>query len=32
MVVDIFISDMFMMNWHDDVVYVDKPTHRQPSI
>ena len=31
MVVDVFISDMLIMNGHDDVVYVDKPTHRQPT-
>ena len=32
MVVDIFFSDMPMINGHDDIIYLDKRTHRQPSI
>ena len=31
MVVDVCILDILMMNVHDDIVYLDKPTRRQPS-
>ena len=31
MVVDVFISDILMLNGHDDV-YLNKPTRRQSSI